>query len=69
MAVLAYLASRLTALPQIGDDVGNWSEQLGLVSITSEFLAATLAATALTTGRTRIPTADKSNLQISQVPG
>ncbi|MFD7541574.1 hypothetical protein [Streptomyces sp. NPDC059819] len=57
MAVLAYLVSRMTALPQIGDDVGNWSEPLGLVSITSEFLAAALAATALTSG-TRNTTVD-----------
>lgn len=53
MAVLAYLVSRLTPLPQIGDDVGNWTEPLGLVSITSEFLAAALAATALASGSTR----------------
>jgi cytochrome bd-type quinol oxidase subunit 2 len=46
-AVLAYLVSRMTALPQIADDVGNWTEPLGLASITSEFLAAALAAAAL----------------------
>ncbi|MET9936168.1 MULTISPECIES: hypothetical protein [unclassified Streptomyces] len=46
-AVLAYLVSRLIPLPQIADDVGNWTEPLGLASITSEFLAATLAAAAL----------------------
>ncbi|MFF3313510.1 hypothetical protein [Streptomyces sp. NPDC002952] len=46
-AVLTYLVSRMTALPQIADDVGNWTDPLGLVSIASEFLAATLAAAAL----------------------
>ncbi|MFJ3222701.1 hypothetical protein ACIPJS_04960 [Streptomyces sp. NPDC086783] len=50
-AVLAYLVSRMTALPQIADDVGNWTDPLGLVSITSEFLAATLATAALASGQ------------------
>ena len=39
LAVLAYVLSRTVGLPEIGDDVGNWAEPLGLVSIISESVA------------------------------
>ncbi|MEU8964203.1 hypothetical protein AB0C89_21210 [Streptomyces sp. NPDC048491] len=45
--VLAYALSRTVGLPQIGDDVGNWTDPLGLAAIASEGLTAALAATAL----------------------
>ena len=35
-SVLAFLLSRTTGLPQIGDDVGNWSEPLGYPAIAAE---------------------------------
>jgi hypothetical protein len=38
-AVLTYAATRLVAFPQIGDDVGNWLEPWGVVSVVLESLA------------------------------
>lgn len=35
-AVLMYAATRLVAFPQLADDVGNWFEPLGVVSVVSE---------------------------------
>ena len=42
-AAMAFLASRTIGLPQIGDDVGNWTEPLGFPAITSEVLMVALA--------------------------
>ncbi|HET7070932.1 MAG TPA: hypothetical protein VFI40_08915 [Nocardioides sp.] len=42
-AVVAFLASRTIGLPQIGDDVGNWTEPLGFPAVASEALMAILA--------------------------
>jgi hypothetical protein len=42
-AVVAFLASRTIGLPQIGDDVGNWTEPLGLPAVASEALVVALA--------------------------
>jgi uncharacterized membrane protein len=42
-AVVAYLASRTIGLPQIQDDVGNWTEPLGIPAVASEVLMAALA--------------------------
>jgi hypothetical protein len=35
-AILTYAATRLVAFPSLGDDLGNWTEPWGLVSITAE---------------------------------
>ena len=43
-AVLTYAATRLVAFPQIGDDVGNWGEPWGVVSIVLESSVVVLAA-------------------------
>jgi hypothetical protein len=45
LALLGYLLSRTVGLPQIGDDIGNWGEPLGVVCIVAEavMLVATLA--------------------------
>jgi hypothetical protein len=53
LAVGAYLLSRSVALPQIGDDVGNWLEPLGVVAIVFEGLTAGLAVAALRRARPR----------------
>src|SRR5690348_4897824 len=45
LALVGYAATRLVAFPQLGDDVGNWLEPLGIVAITAE---ATVVLTALT---------------------
>ena len=44
LAVGGYLLSRATPLPQIGDDVGNWTEPLGLAAISVEATTVLLAA-------------------------
>ena len=36
LAIVAYAVSRTVGLPQIGDDVGNWTEPLGVVSVVAE---------------------------------
>ena len=42
-AVVGFLASRTIGLPQIGDDVGNWTDPLGFPAVVSEVLMAALA--------------------------
>ena len=42
-AVVAYLASRTVGLPQIRDDVGNWTEPLGIPAVASEAALVLLA--------------------------
>lgn len=44
LALAGYVATRLTAFPQLGDDVGNWFEPLGVVSVVAECVAV-IAAT------------------------
>ena len=46
-ALAAYLASRTVGLPQIGDDIGNWSEPMSFPALTSEVLVVALAASHL----------------------
>jgi hypothetical protein len=43
LAILGYALTRSVALPQIGDDVGNWTEPLGVVALSAEALLAILA--------------------------
>ncbi len=47
-ALATYAATRLVAFPQLGDDVGNWFESLGVVSVLAE---AAVVATALKAAR------------------
>lgn len=47
LAVIGYAATRLIAFPMLSDDVGNWLEPLGVVSIISEAIAVTAALLAL----------------------
>jgi hypothetical protein len=51
LALGAYLLSRSVALPQIGDDVGNWLEPLGVAAVVCEGLTVTLAGAALRRAR------------------
>jgi hypothetical protein len=46
-AVAAYVATRLVAFPELADDVGAWTEPLGVVSVSAETLAAALGVIAL----------------------
>lgn len=54
-AVVAYLASRTIGLPQIEDDVGNWTEPLGIPAVASEVLMTALAWWHLRRMRGRAP--------------
>jgi hypothetical protein len=47
LAVVGYAATRLVAFPMLADDVGNWLEPLGVVSIVSETVAVVAALFAL----------------------
>lgn len=49
-AVVTYCLTRLVAFPQLGDDVGNWGESAGLVSIASEALVVALSVAYLRGG-------------------
>jgi hypothetical protein len=47
LAVIGYAATRLVAFPMLADDVGNWLEPLGVVSVISEAIVVLAALTAL----------------------
>ncbi len=51
LAVIGYAATRLVAFPMLSDDVGNWLEPLGVVSIISETIAVAAAIAALAGAR------------------
>ena len=61
LAVIGYIATRLIAFPMLSDDVGNWAEPLGVVSIASESIAVAAALLGLrrrsrsAAGRVRAP--------------
>ncbi len=44
LAVMAFLASRTVGLPQLADDVGLWTEPMGVPALVSETLVVALAA-------------------------
>lgn len=44
LAIGVYLLTRSVALPQIGDDVGNWTEPLSFVALTAEVLLIAITA-------------------------
>ena len=50
-ALVGYLASRTIGLPEIGDDVGNWTEPLSYPAVTAELFLVVLAGVRLRTGR------------------
>jgi hypothetical protein len=47
LAIVGYAATRLVAFPMLADDVGNWFEPLGVVSIASEAIVVACALTGL----------------------
>jgi len=51
-AVVGYTLTRLIAFPMLADDVGNWLEPLGIVSIVAESIVVAVAVAAL---RSRAP--------------
>jgi hypothetical protein len=50
LAIAGYAATRIVAFPDLADDVGNWFEPLGLVSITAESATVAIALCALASG-------------------
>lgn len=58
LALIAYVATRTITLPQIADDVGNWTEPLGIVALTAETLLVLVAVAHGTTAwrRSRLTT-------------
>jgi hypothetical protein len=58
LAVVGYLATRLVAFPMLADDVGDWLEPLGVVSIGSEAVVVVTAILALrSAGQSRVASA------------
>jgi hypothetical protein len=51
VAVVAYALSRTIGLPLMADDVGNWLEPLGIVSVVTETAVSALALVALRRAR------------------
>lgn len=43
LAIVAFVITRTVALPQIADDVGNWTEPLGVVALVAEGMLVVLA--------------------------
>lgn len=56
LALIAFLLSRTVGLPELGDDVGNWTEPLGFPALVAELLATAVAATVLRRLSTPHPT-------------
>ncbi|MEH3052849.1 MAG: hypothetical protein PGN13_02435 [Patulibacter minatonensis] len=52
-AFIAYVLSRTTGLPQSTDDIGNWTEPIGVVNVFVELAVLAVAAPALALGRSR----------------
>ena len=54
-ARVAFVVSRTVGLPQIGDDIGNWTEALGYPALAAEGVVAVVSAMTLVRAR-RHPT-------------
>jgi hypothetical protein len=68
LAVIGYVATRLVAFPMLSEDVGNWLEPLGVVSIVAEAVAVAAAIFALIEHR-RSSGADRGTGSTSRQPG
>lgn len=47
LALVGYVLSRTVGLPQIADDIGNWTDPLGVAAITAETVTVLLAVLVL----------------------
>ena len=47
LALIAFLVSRTVGLPQIADDIGNWTEPLGFPALAAELATTVLAGLAV----------------------
>lgn len=59
LAAAAYVTSRWVGLPQIGEDLGNWAEPLGIVAMTAE-LGLCVGGIAAASGRLTITMARRA---------
>lgn len=50
-AVVAFVLSRTVGLPQVGDDVGNWTEALSYPALTAEAIVVAVSALTLRAAR------------------
>lgn len=50
-AIVAFVLSRTVGLPQLGDDVGNWTEALSYPAITAELIVVATAVGTLRASR------------------
>ena len=55
VATIAFLTSRTVGLPQLDDDIGNWTEPLGYLNLVVEILTITVALAALWSVRRALP--------------
>jgi hypothetical protein len=55
LAIVGYAATRLVAFPELDDDVGNWLEPLGVVSVLAEAVVVLAAVSALRSGAKSAP--------------
>lgn len=53
-AIVAFMLSRTVGLPQMGDDIGNWTEPWSFPALAAEALMALLAAEHLGSRRSRL---------------
>jgi len=68
LAVLGFLASRTVGLPQLGDDVGNWTEPLGFPAVAAEILCLVSAVVVLRARASSGPGAPAAALSDSAEP-
>ena len=54
LLLIGYILSRTSGLPGFTDDIGEWSESLGLASMVFEGLLVCLSATVLATQHTTV---------------
>ena len=69
LAVVSFLASRTVGLPQLGDDVGLWTEPMGFPAVASEALVVVLAVAHLTRTHTQTAPAPPGVPEVRQTPG
>ena len=57
LAIVGYIATRLVAFPLLADDVGNWFEPMGVLSVGSETVVVVSAGIAFrgVRGRSEVP--------------
>jgi hypothetical protein len=55
LAIIGYAATRLVAFPELDDDVGNWLEPLGVLSVLAEAVVVLAAVSALRSGAKSAP--------------